>query len=187
MRFLIFLSLFMALLAAVSVSSAETNALFAADAVFTTNTYFATNTIVMENNGVFITNRIAMTNMSIQRAVMEEVSTNNGVVFTRTHTAYGSDPASDYNSVHDGEKAKATFSGGDGSSVKGAVVITASNEETGVRAAYIWLHDHYPNSHFKDEGTDYDDAGNQYLEVEIVATDGKSYDVVFDITSFFGK
>src|SRR5437879_3662584 len=40
---------------------------------------------------------------------------------TRTGTASSPDPASDYGSVHDGEKAQATFSGGDGSSIEHAV------------------------------------------------------------------
>src|SRR5262245_60676581 len=78
--------------------------------------------------------------------VVKDVSTNKGVILTRTAIRSSSDPASDYNSVHDGEKAQATFSGGDGSSIKDAVVITASSEATGDRAAYIWLHEHYPGS-----------------------------------------
>ena len=37
--------------------------------------------------------------------IVKDVSTNNGVVLTRTAIATGPDPASDYDSVHDGEKA----------------------------------------------------------------------------------
>ncbi|HWX21999.1 MAG TPA: hypothetical protein VN578_19025 [Candidatus Binatia bacterium] len=118
---------------------------------------------------------------------MKDVSSNNGVVLTRTAIASGSDPASDYDSVHDGEKAQATFSGGDGSSIKDAVVITASSEETGDRAAYIWLHEHYPGSRLQDEGLDYDDSGRYYSEIKIVASDGKSRTVFFEATSFWGN
>ena len=119
--------------------------------------------------------------------IVKDVSTNNGVVLTRTAIATSPDPASDYDSVHDGEKAQATFSGGDGSSVKDAIVITASSEETGYRAAYIWLHEHYPGSRLQDEGSDYDDGGRFYNEIKIVTADGKSRIIFFETTSFFGK
>ena len=114
-------------------------------------------------------------------------SSSNGSTLTRTDIASGPDPASDYDSVHAGEKAQATFSGGDGSSVKDAVVITASSEETGNRAAYIWLHEHYPGSRLQHEGLDYDDGGRYYNEIKIVTADGKSRTVFFETTSFFGK
>jgi hypothetical protein len=119
--------------------------------------------------------------------VVKDVSTNKGVVLTRTAIASSSDPASDYDSVQAGEKAQATFSGGDGSSIKDAVVITASSEATGDRAAYIWLHGHYPGSHLQDEGLDYDDTARYYSEIKIVTSDGKSRTVFFETTSFWGN
>jgi hypothetical protein len=118
-----------------------------------------------------------------QKMIIE--SSSNGV--TRTSIASGPNPASDYDSVHDGEKAQATFSGGAGSSIKDAVVITASSEETGNRAAYIWLHEHYPGSRLQDEGFDYDDSGRYYSEIKIVTPDGKSRTVFFETTSFWGN
>ena len=124
--------------------------------------------------------------VSVQK-IVKDVSTNNGIVLTRTSVANSPDPASDYDSVHDGEKAQAAFSGGDGSSIKDAVVITASSEETGYRAAYIWLHDHYPSSRFESEGFDYDNTANYYTEIKIATADGKSRTIFFDTTSFFGK
>ena len=114
-------------------------------------------------------------------------SSSDGSGLTRTGIASSSDPASDYDSVHDGEKAQATFSGGDGSSIKNAVVITASSEQTGNRAAYIWLHEHYLGSRLQDEGSDYDNGGRYYNEIKIVTADGKSRTVFFETTSFFGK
>ena len=119
--------------------------------------------------------------------IEKSVSTNNGIVLTRTAIASSSDPAADYDSVHDGEKAQATFSGGDGSSIKDAVVITASSEQTGYRAAYIWLHEHYRGSRLQDEGFAYDDGGRYYNEIRIVTADGKPRTVFFETTSFFGK
>jgi hypothetical protein len=105
---------------------------------------------------------------------------------TRTGIASSPDPASDYDSVYDGEKAQGTFSGGDGSSIKHAVVITASSEETGNRAAYIWLHEHYPGSRLLDEGSDYN-GDRFYTEIKIVTADGKSRTLFFETTSFFGR
>jgi hypothetical protein len=121
------------------------------------------------------------------RPVVKDVSTNNGDVLTRTAIAFGDNPASEYDSIHDDDKTHATFSGGDGSTVQNAVVITATNEETGIRAAYIWSHGHYPGSHLHEEGSDYDNNGEQYLEIKIVTADGKSRTVFFDVTSFFGQ
>jgi hypothetical protein len=119
--------------------------------------------------------------------VLKDISTNNGIVLTRTAVATGPDPVSDYDSVHDGEKVQASFSGGGGLSIKDAVVITATNEVTGYRAAYIWLHQHYPGSHLRDEGSDYDDTGRFYNEEKIVKADGKSLTVFFEVTSFYGQ
>jgi hypothetical protein len=119
--------------------------------------------------------------------VVKDVSTNNGIVLTRTAIASSSDPSADYDSVHDGEKAQATFSGGDGSTIKDAIIITARSEDTGNRAAYIWLHEHYPDSHLQDEGWDYDDTARYYSEIKIVAADGKSRTVFFETTSFWGN
>jgi hypothetical protein len=121
------------------------------------------------------------------RKIVKEISTNKGVVLTRTAIASGPDLASDYETVRDGEKAQATFSGGSGSNLEDAVVITATNEVTGYRAAYIWLHEHYPGSHLQDEGSDYDDSGRFYNEEKIVTADGKSLTVFFETTSFFGE
>jgi hypothetical protein len=117
---------------------------------------------------------------------LKDVSSN-GIALTRTEIASSPNPASDYDSVHDGEKAQATFSGGDGSTVKDAVVITASNEKTGNRAAYIWLHEHYPGSRLQDESFGYGDSGRYYNETKIVTADGKAHTVFFETTSFFGK
>ena len=114
-------------------------------------------------------------------------SSSNSSTLTRRDIASGPNPAADYDSVRDGEKAQAKFSGGDGSSIKEAVVITASSETTGYRAAYIWLHEHYPGSRLQREGFAYDDAGTYYTEITIVTADGKSRTVCFETTSFFGK
>jgi hypothetical protein len=106
---------------------------------------------------------------------------------TRTDIASGPDRASEYASVKDGEKARAVFSGGDGSSVRNAVVITADSEEAGNRAADIWLHEHYPGSRFQEEHFTYDDGGRYYNEIKILRENGISRTVFFETSSFFGK
>jgi len=136
---------------------------------------------VSSNQGAVLTDTVGGQN------IVKGVSTNDGVVLTRTAIASGPDPASEFDSVRDGEKAQATFSGGDGSSIKGAVVITASSEEKGMRAAYIWLHQHYPGSRLQAEGDDYDDSAKHYSEIKIMTSDGKSRTVYFETTSFWGN
>jgi hypothetical protein len=101
----------------------------------------------------------------------------------------GSTPSygSGFDVVADDEKAQAIFSGGDGSSIKQAVVITeAPGEKTGVRAEYVWLHQHYPGYHLRGQGVRHE-GGRSYDEMRIVTADGKARTIFFDITSFFGK
>ena len=89
--------------------------------------------------------------------------------------------------IPDGETAEAAFSGGDGSSLKQAVVITgATGEKTGVRAEYVWLHQHYPGYQVKDQVLRHE-RDKYYNEMLIVTSDEKSRKVFFDITSFLGK
>lgn len=113
-------------------------------------------------------------------------TSSNEIALTRTGIASGPNSAADYDSIHYGEKAQATFSGGDGSNIEHAVVITASSEQTGNRAAYIWLHEHYSGSRLLEEGFAY--KGDRfYNEIKIATADGKSRTIYFETTSFFGK
>jgi len=114
-------------------------------------------------------------------------SSSDGSTLTRTDIASGPDRASEYASVQNGEKARAVFSGGDGSSIRNAVVITAGSEDAGNRAADIWLHEHYPGSRFQEEHFTYDDGGRYYNEIKILTANGTSHTVFFETTSFFGK
>jgi hypothetical protein len=92
-----------------------------------------------------------------------------------------------YDTVPNGEKAQAVFSGGDGLSIKQAVIITeTANEKTGVGAEYVWLHEHYPGYRLRFQGLRLD-GGRSYDEMKITTADGKSRTIFFDITSFFGK
>src|SRR5882762_8907074 len=106
-------------------------------------------------------------------------------VFVGCETIPGVAPGG-YDTVPDGEKAQAVFSGGDGSSIKQAVIISdTASEKTGVRAEYVWLHEHYPGYRLRGQGLRHD-KGRSYDEMRIVTADGKSRTVFFDITSFFG-
>jgi hypothetical protein len=109
------------------------------------------------------------------------------MIFAGCETMTGFAPgAGGYDSVPDGEKAQATFSGGDGSSIQQAVIIGDATEKTGVRAEYIWLHERYPGYRLRFQGLRHE-AGRVYDEMMIVAADGKSHTIFFDITPFFGK
>ncbi|MBC8095103.1 MAG: hypothetical protein H7Y43_04760 [Akkermansiaceae bacterium] len=102
-------------------------------------------------------------------------------------TGFAPGRGSGFDVVPDDEKAQATFSGGDGSTIKQAVVITeATGVKTGVRAEYGWLHQHYPGYRLRGQGLRHQ-GGRSYDEMRIVTADGKSRTVFFDITSFFGK
>jgi hypothetical protein len=107
---------------------------------------------------------------------------------TRTgETSFRPGGGGSVDSVQDNEKAQATFSGGDGSTVKQAVIITdARGEKTGVRAEYIWLHEHYPGHVLQGQFLRIID-GKAYDEMRIVSADGHPHIIFFDITSFFGK
>src|SRR5215469_3556609 len=108
---------------------------------------------------------------------------------TPAQTTTGYSPGSDRGKdpIQDGEKAQATFSGGDGSSMKEAIVISnAPNETTGIRAEYIWLHEHYPGYTLQRQTLRSDQAGN-YDEMQILTSDGKTLTVYFDISSYLGK
>ena len=110
------------------------------------------------------------------------------IVFVGCKTTPGFSPGGGgYDSVPDGEKAQAAFSGGDGSSIQQAVVITgATGEKTGIRAEYIWLHEHYPGYRLRLQRLRNEEM-KAYDEMRIITSDGKSRTIFFDITSFFGK
>ena len=109
-------------------------------------------------------------------------------VFVGCHAMPGFAPgAGGYDPVADGEKAKATFSGGDGLSIQQAVIITnTASEDTGVRAEYVWLHEHYPGYRLQLQSLK--SEGHKAYDVMMIRTaDGKSLTIFFDITAFYGK
>ena len=79
------------------------------------------------------------------------------------------------------------FSGGDGSSTEQAVIISgASDEMSGVRAEHVWLSQHYQGWKLSLQSSPAAN-GHIYDKMDIVAAEGVSHSVYFDISSFYGK
>lgn len=79
-----------------------------------------------------------------------------------------------------------TYAGGDGSSIKQAVVVQATNEFQGNTAEFVWLGDHFPGFH-RDNQFIHGENGHTYDEFEIVTGDGQKHTVYFDASLYFGK
>ncbi|GLQ98857.1 hypothetical protein [Dyella mobilis] len=74
----------------------------------------------------------------------------------------------------------------DGSSITNAIPIRAPNEQTGVKAEYHWIAEHFPG--YKRGGQALlNQNGRVYDSIEIITASGERRKVFFDITDFFGK
>jgi hypothetical protein len=73
----------------------------------------------------------------------------------------------------------------DGSSFEQAIVITAQNEDEGVKAEYRWLREHFPG--YREIHQYLMTQKGHYDRIDIMTVDGQSRSVYFDINSFFGK
>jgi hypothetical protein len=78
------------------------------------------------------------------------------------------------------------FSGGDGSSEKGAIVIHANNEVDGIAAEHLWIHEHMPGGIPKTQSLIVRN-GHEYDRLEVTGADGSSNILYFDISRYFGK
>jgi len=78
------------------------------------------------------------------------------------------------------------YSGGDGSSVKTAIVIVAPNEDKGVAAEYAYLAKHFPGYATRSQSLVNQDS-KVFDKVDFTTKDGKAMTIYFDITGFFGK
>ena len=79
-----------------------------------------------------------------------------------------------------------TFSGGDGLSLKQAVIIRGTSDAEVTHAEYPWLREHYPGSKLKEQAL-LNEGGRVYDSMTITTTEGKEVVLYFDITSGFGK
>jgi hypothetical protein len=79
-----------------------------------------------------------------------------------------------------------TFSGGNGSSYKTAIVVHASSEVTGVPAEYAYIKAHYPGYRFISQGLSFE-HGKSYDIMTFADSHGKKHVLYFDISEYFGR
>jgi hypothetical protein len=74
----------------------------------------------------------------------------------------------------------------DGLSYETAIVIQETNEMSGIQAEYAWIKEHYPNCSLKQQSlASYKDK--PYDIMTIFTSEGKTVNLYFDISNFFGK
>ena len=74
----------------------------------------------------------------------------------------------------------------DGSSFDNAIIITEKTSATGIRAEYVWVREHYPNSKVISQSLQHNKK-KSYDVLTIQASNGDQKDIYFDITNFYGK
>jgi hypothetical protein len=79
-----------------------------------------------------------------------------------------------------------SYEGGDGSSIKKAVIIKAPNKLAGIRAEYDWVKKNRPNWRLKMQSVLKGD-GKVYDKMYFLAPDGQNTTLFFDVTDFYGK
>jgi hypothetical protein len=79
-----------------------------------------------------------------------------------------------------------SFAGGDGSSIKNAVIIKAPTEFAGVRGEYDWIKKNHPDWQLKTQSNQ-KAGGKIYDKMDFLTPDGRPVTLYFDITDFFGK
>lgn len=79
-----------------------------------------------------------------------------------------------------------SFSGGDGSSVKKAVVIKAPTSVAGIRAEYDWIRTNHPDLQLVRQSVL--KAGDKiYDRMDFQTLDSRRVTLYFDVTDFYGK
>jgi hypothetical protein len=73
-----------------------------------------------------------------------------------------------------------------GSSYEKAIVIKEKTEQSGVDAEYAWLKENYPEYRMGSQSLNFKD-GKPYDILSITTNSGKSIQVYFDISNFYGK
>ena len=80
------------------------------------------------------------------------------------------------------------FSGGDGLTKETAVVVGTASRPGGIPLEYSWLREHYPSFKLLSQrlaGPLDREQGQSYDILNIQTADGRTFDIWFDITSFF--
>ncbi len=84
-------------------------------------------------------------------------------------------------------KQQLAYSGGDGSSCQQAVVIQGVTiRETGLLAQHVWLQQRYPGCR-KNKDLLVNDSSRRFDQVELTTVDGKTSQVFFDVTDWWGN
>jgi hypothetical protein len=94
-------------------------------------------------------------------------------------------PSKDSKSVSN-PKAGASFSGGDGSSIEEAVIITAPNNYLGIRAEYDWIKKNCPGWQLELQSV-LKGGGKVYDKMYFRTPNGRRTNLFFDVTDFYGK
>lgn len=82
---------------------------------------------------------------------------------------------------------KIKFSGGDGSCMEKAVVVTgASSTFDGISAEKRWIWERFPGFEMTRQAL-LEENGKKYDLIEFVSASGEDVGIYFDITDFFGK
>ncbi len=77
------------------------------------------------------------------------------------------------------------YTGGDGLSMKTAIVVNAESDAVGTHAVYAWLRQ---NCKCQVKGQSLvTDSGHAYDVMEVARSDGSTASYYFDITKYFGK
>ncbi len=83
-------------------------------------------------------------------------------------------------------KSGVAFGGGDGGSVKKAVLIKAPHKMDGIRAEYIWVRQEHPDWELKQQQT-VSIQGRKYDVMAFTTPAGEDRTLYFDITEFITK
>jgi hypothetical protein len=80
-----------------------------------------------------------------------------------------------------------SFTGGDGSSIKEAIIIKAPNNFVGIRGEYDWIKKNHPNWQLEEQKTLRTKDNRMYDKMTFRTPDRQRTTLYFDITDFFGK
>jgi tetratricopeptide (TPR) repeat protein len=79
------------------------------------------------------------------------------------------------------------YSGGDGASLKTAIIINVNNESLGVSAEYKWIQKNLPKGTEKISQSLMSYSNHHYDLIKVELPNRTQKDIYFDITKFFGK
>ncbi len=107
-----------------------------------------------------------------------------------TKTSQSSSAAESFSAINQEPSAQETqeviYEGGDGTSMKNAIIIKAPDNGTGVIGEYEWIRKNHPSWKLLKQSL-IKDSGKIYDRLDFMTSDGSQKSIYFDITNFFGK